>query len=115
MNEIKCDHCGESATCVEIEGQEQQRYSCDDCCGHGSGGCRLLANENPRWAACRMAIRKEPSAFEFLLWNEARLNEFSRAVKVPRGSVAFAQFIGHGGQYDEWLKTRATELAAGKC
>jgi hypothetical protein len=114
-HEIKCDHCGKAATCVEVEGREQQRYSCDKCCGHGSGGCRLLANENPCWTACRTAIRKEPCAFEFLLWNEAMLNEFSRAVKVPRGSLDFARLVGHGDQYDQWLKARATELAADKC
>ena len=115
MKKIKCDQCKKVATCVEVEGQNQQRYSCDGCCGHESGVCRPLANENPRWTACRMAIRKEPTAFEFLLWNEAKLNEFSCAVKVPRGSLDFSRLVAHCGPYDRWLEARATELAAEKC
>lgn len=40
----KCE-CGKPATCIgAYEGLRPERYSCDDCCGHGNedGHCEML-------------------------------------------------------------------------
>jgi len=50
MSESKsCAVCGEEATCVgQYEGEEEQTYSCDDCCDHSNedGQCRPITDED---------------------------------------------------------------------
>lgn len=46
MSRPNCEECGKPATCLgAYEGDKEQTYSCDDCCGHGceDGKCAQLA------------------------------------------------------------------------
>ena len=64
---------------------------------------RTKTDENPRWTACRHYLGREPSAFEFLIWNGARVGEWVR-LKGGRTNDDRRWFIGmYGSEYDKWL------------
>lgn len=46
--EIKCQFCGNHATCFGSYDNSPEDYSCDSCCGHGQEGgyCKRIVNDD---------------------------------------------------------------------
>lgn len=76
----------------------------------------MSERENPRWTACRAAMGREPRAWEFIIWINARWIEYARHLGVPTSGSA-AQSVYRSIGYDEgqrafdlWLSPRSGQL-----
>ena len=61
---------------------------------------------NPRWVECHRNAGRRPKAWEFMLWNSARLAEFRK--EAPDGCFWEGHVSDKGqAEYDKWLKANA--------
>lgn len=63
---------------------------------------------NPRWVACVNDIGREPAAWEFIIWNSARLNEWAKLFgKHQLGGTYLVTESDHN-EYNQWLAATYT-------